>query len=179
MFENERTALRRVALRARLMFRGERCAAAFDRRAFVRIVAIAATDLSLQNRMVVGQVELASLVQMTLKTGLRRFFRIDDRVVPTAALIVYAAWAVAGFATQVDRIRSFGLKLRVRRGGEILGDVSVTFLTAFRPGKLRARDCRRSHDRPLHGRAGNGNDGKQDGGENSCQAFPMGVHPFS
>ena len=106
MLENEWTALRRVTSAARVEFRGERRAASDDRAALVRVVAIAATDLAFQNRVMVRQIEFTPLVQMALKTRLGRFSGIDDRMVSSSGFVMQAARSMAGFAPYVRRILS-------------------------------------------------------------------------
>ena|SRR5450631_2294441 len=61
---------------------------AFDRVSLVRIMAISATNLALQDRMVMGQLEGRAHLRMALKTGGGRFFRINNRVRAAAALDV-------------------------------------------------------------------------------------------
>ena len=63
-------------------------AAAFDRVAFVRVMAIGATDFALQHRMVMRQLECRAHLRMALETGGGRFSRINDRAALAAALDV-------------------------------------------------------------------------------------------
>src|SRR6476619_1757286 len=102
VLENKRSSLRSVTLETGLVRAKQGDAAtfdrlrktgapAFDRGAFVRVMAIGATNSAFQDRMVMRQLELSSHFQVTLETGIRRFSRIDDRVRPTAALHVQAA----------------------------------------------------------------------------------------
>ena len=82
VFVNKRTALRGVALKASLVLAQESHAAlferlldirsaAFDRHADVRVMAIGATDSTLQHRVMMGKLKLGAHFQVTLKTSLR------------------------------------------------------------------------------------------------------------
>ena len=70
VLENERTALSRVTPATSVEFRGQGGAAADDCAALVRIMAVAATDLAFEDRMMMREIELAALVQVALETGL-------------------------------------------------------------------------------------------------------------
>jgi len=80
MLKHEWPLLCRVALGAHFVRRHEFRSATFNHGVFVRIVAIDATYLAFENRMMRRQIELPLLVQMTLETGLRRFARVNDGV---------------------------------------------------------------------------------------------------
>lgn len=84
MLENERPALGNMAFRARLHFRGQGEPAALDRVALVRVVAIAARDFALQNRMMMRQVETAFHIQVALKTCFRRFAGVQNGIAGAA-----------------------------------------------------------------------------------------------
>jgi hypothetical protein len=62
---------------------------------FVRIMAIAATHFAFQDRMMAGQMKLASFIEVTLKTGLRVPARVDDRVASPSAFGVNATRPMA------------------------------------------------------------------------------------
>ena len=70
VFENKRSALSRVALAAGVVLGEQSGSPAADRRAFVGIVAIAATDPAAQHRMAVRQLKLPFLVQVTFEAGI-------------------------------------------------------------------------------------------------------------
>ena len=131
MLKNKWPALLGVALRASLMLRRQCCAATFDGIPFVRIVAIAATHLAFNNRVMIRKSELTTLVEVTLETSFRRFSRIDNRVCRAATLIVNAARSMTGFTADVFRVNAFRFQARVRRSLEIACDFHVTFLTTF------------------------------------------------
>jgi hypothetical protein len=63
-------------------------AAAFDRVSFVRVMAIGATDFTLQHGVVMGELECCAHFRMALEAGGRRFSRINNRAAFTAALNV-------------------------------------------------------------------------------------------
>jgi hypothetical protein len=63
--------------------------------ALVRIMAVAASHLPFQYRMMIGQVELSPFIQVALKTNLRRFPGIDNGVMCPSSLVVFAAGAMA------------------------------------------------------------------------------------
>ena len=112
VFEDERPALRRVTLEAgvvlgqqsgaatleRLLAAG---AAAFDRVSLMRVVAICAAHFSFEDRMVIGQFELAPALPGGIGNRWLAFARVDDGVKATAALDVKAARPVTRFATHV------------------------------------------------------------------------------
>ena len=95
VLEDKGTALRRVAPCAGVRLRCVRERAAMSGVAFVRIVAVAATHLPFQDRMVIRQVELAALVEMTLKAGLWRLAGIQDRMVCSTRFVVNASRSMA------------------------------------------------------------------------------------
>jgi hypothetical protein len=122
--------------------------------AFVRIVTVAACHLSLQDRVMVRQIEFAPLVQVAIKTDLGRFTGVDDRVMSPARFIVFARRTVAGLAAHVDGMGAFGLQSRVRRGVEPAGDFRVALFTTFRPCKRCSCNLRRGDNNSI-GRTGN------------------------
>src|SRR5881296_2230093 len=67
MLIDEWAELHPVALAAGLVFRKQGCPAGLHRRALVGVVAVPATDLAFEHRVMVRQVELASLIQMALE----------------------------------------------------------------------------------------------------------------
>jgi len=101
MLKNVRPPLRRVAMQACIVRGRLRGRAAFDRPAFVRIMAVAATHFSLFQRMTIREAETATLIQVALIARLGIAPGIDDRMGETARLIVKTPRSVAGFATHV------------------------------------------------------------------------------
>ena len=86
VFENKRPLLLGVALETGLVHAEQSeaatldrlrkiGAAAFDGAAFVRVMAISATDLAFEDRMMMRQLEFGAHFEVTLETGLRRTCR--------------------------------------------------------------------------------------------------------
>lgn len=88
VLKNERTELCRMAFGADIILGHEFRPAAHDHGTLVRIMTITTTDPALKNRMMRRQIKFSLLVQMTLKTCLRRLARIDDGVGGAAGFIV-------------------------------------------------------------------------------------------
>ena len=118
VFVNERSALRGMTLETGVVRAHERdaaafdellqtCAAAFDRFAFVWIVAIRAAHFAFEHGMMVRQLKLRTQIQVTLKTGVRRFARINDLTLLAAGLNVQTSRAVTRFATDVLGVLAF------------------------------------------------------------------------
>ena len=120
MLEHERPELLHVALGADFILTHEFRAAARDHRAFVRIVAIAATDLAFDDRMVRGQIELGLFVQMAREARFGRLVGIDDRPGTAAGCNVDAAGAVTRFAADILGIVAGSLQMKMGRGGKAL-----------------------------------------------------------
>ena len=108
MFENEGSALGRVAFAASIAFDRERGSPADDSLALMRVMTIPARNLALQHRMMVREVEFTPFVQVTLKTSVRRFARINNCLVSAAGLVVNAARPVTRFAADILRVRTWG-----------------------------------------------------------------------
>jgi hypothetical protein len=186
VFEDERTALRDVAFAAGLLLRAQGGAAANDRLALVRIVAIGATNSrsarngpgmrSVQNRMRVGQAELGTLIQVTLKTGFGRTARIDNGAVRAAGLVMQAGGSMTGFTTHVFGMVTRGLHARVGSGGKTLHDLLMALSTGFRTGEGSAGHCRWLEQSSVRG-AGEQSDGDGDGGDCEQGCFPTRGRP--
>ena len=124
---NERPTLLRVATVTGLVVAHERSAASDNCVALVRVVAITAGHLVVQHRMRMGQVELASFVEMAIEADLGRPVRVDDRVARATRLIVNAAGTMTGFTTHVRRVWTAHLEFGVSRRRKIARDVFVAF----------------------------------------------------
>jgi hypothetical protein len=131
VFEDERAPLRRMALAAGVPFRRQRSSSAFHRRARMRVVAITATDFAFQDRMMVRQIEFATLVEVALETNLWRSFGIDDRVIGATGFVVNAARAMARLTAYIRRIGTLGLQQRVSCRLKTFGNVFMALLTSF------------------------------------------------
>lgn len=168
-------ALRGMTLETGLIWRPERSAATFHCGAFVRIVTIGTANFSIFQRMVGGHAELPALVEMALKTGFRRFVRIDDGAVRAAGFVVEAAGAVARFAADVLGIVPQGLQSRVRRGMEITHNVGVALVAGGRAGKRGAGNLRRRENGAGDGAAGN--DHHRHKQRTGNETHPAAMHP--
>ena len=104
MFKHHGPGLLAVALGATFVLAGHgQATLGFEDVAAVRIVALHAIHPSFDNRMMLRQMKLAFNVQVTLETGSRILPGIDDESGLAAGLDVFAAGAVAGFATRSAR----------------------------------------------------------------------------
>ena len=95
MFEDERAELGGMAFAARFILGHQRRPAAFDRISPVWIMAVAATDFSFNDWVMMGKTKLTLFVEVALETGLRRFVRVHDRAARAPGLIVNASRPVA------------------------------------------------------------------------------------
>src|SRR5437762_10522879 len=98
VFEDKRSALRSMALQAGVVVTEKSRAptlhalhqiraAALDRVALVRVMAIGATDLAFEHRMMVREEKRGADFGVTLKTGGRRFAGIDNENVAATARV--------------------------------------------------------------------------------------------
>ena len=152
---NERPELHRMALAAGFVFGKQGSPSRLHRRSLVRVVTVRATYLAFEHRMMVRQVELSALVQMTLKAGFRRFARVDDGVARTTRLIVNAAGTVAGLAAGVLGVVPRRLQPGVSGGFEIARDGFVALRTGLRTDEFGAGNVRRRHHSAIDRGAGN------------------------
>ena len=146
VFEDKRAPLRRVALSAGVPFGCQRSSASFHRRPRMRVVAIAATDFAFQDRVMVRQIEFATLVEVALETDFGRSFGIDDRAGGATGFVVNTARPMAGLAAYIRRIGTLGLQQRVSGCLKTLGNVFMTLLTSLRSNKGGSGYLRRRHD---------------------------------
>ena len=102
------------------------CRRALGRDALVRFMAIAATHLALKHRVMMGQLKRCAHVQMTLKTSVRRFSRIDDRALSATSLNMQTPGPVARFATDIFGVVAFRLQACVSSCPEVADDLLVT-----------------------------------------------------
>jgi hypothetical protein len=132
----KRAALLRMTLEAGFVSAEERksagfkrllniCRGALGRDPFVRFMAIAAAHLALEHRMVMRQCERCANFQVTLKTGVRRLSRIDDRAGSAASFDVQTPGTVARLAAHVLCVFPFRLQSRVSGCPEIAHDLFV------------------------------------------------------
>jgi len=112
----------------------------------MRIMTIGTTYLAFQYWMMVRQLELCAHFQVTLKTGLRRFARIDDRLGRSAALDMQTPRSMTRFATNVLRVVSLRLQTSVRCSGESTGDRFVTGRARLGTDELRPGNAGRGEN---------------------------------
>lgn len=154
VLEHKWAALRRVTLETRFVLAqeahtstferlGQVRSAPFDHVCFVGVVAIGTTHFSLENRMVMGQLEVCPHLQMALETGVWRFFRVNNRVRAATALDMQAARSMTRLAAHVLGIVTGRLQAGVGRGAKIARDCLVASLATLRANKFRPRNARR------------------------------------
>jgi len=80
------------------------CIAPFDRVTLVRVVAIGATHLAFQHRMMMGQLEAGSHFRVTLEAGFRIFERVNDVAAAATGFHMFATGSVARFASHGLRV---------------------------------------------------------------------------
>jgi hypothetical protein len=118
---------------------------------------------------------------VTLKTGVRRLSRIDDRARSTASFDVQTPRTVARLATHVLCVLPFRLQTRVSGCPEVAHDLFVAGRAFLRADELRARDAGRRENCST----GRTTTGKQNYGQRYCspsapqQAFAPTVDPSS
>ena len=127
MLENEGPGLGLMALRAALILhRHGQSARGFKDVAAVRIVTVHATHVAFDDGMMLRQVEFALHIEMALETGFGIFAGIDDELRGAAGADVFAAGAMAGFATAfAGHGRIFKVQTRMRTGGKFPDDVGM------------------------------------------------------
>lgn len=121
---------------------------------FVRFMAIAAAHLSLEHRMMMGQLERCPNVQVTLETSIRRFSWIDDRAGTAASLNVQTTGPMTRLAAHVFGVVAFCQEPGVRSGSEVTHDLFVARGAFFGADELRARDGGRRNNCSARGTAG-------------------------
>jgi len=150
------------------------CAAAFEDRPLVRVVAIRAIDSAFRHRVVIRQIELGADLQVALEACLGIFAGVDYRVRPATGTYVQAARAMTGLAPHIFSILAFGHEPRVVRGLEILGDVSVAIFAGLRSHESRPGHAGRHHERLAQRAARDHNNAEQ--GKTACDRQNPG-HP--
>ena len=153
VFKDEWSRLLAMTLRATFILPGHRQSAdGFEDVAAVRIMALDTTHVSFDDRVMLRQVEFRLNVEMTLKAGGRVLAGVDDEFGAAAGLDMFAAGAMAGFATGFTGHGCiFKMDPRVRTHGKFPDDIRVTIRTGFVADEMRAGDFER-HGR--HGRGG-------------------------
>ena len=101
------------------------CWRALSRDPLVRFMAIAAAHLAFQHRMMVRQLKRCANVQVTLKTGVRRLSRVDDRASAATGLNVQTSGTVTRFAAHVLGVVPFCLEACMRGCPKVAHDLFV------------------------------------------------------
>ena len=110
------------------------------------IMALDATHVAFNYRMMLREIELSVDVEMALKTGRRVLTRIDDEI-GAAGLDVTAAGSMAGFAPGLaGQGRRSRMNSGMRTGGKYADDFLVTISTSLVPHEMRARNLQRRAD---------------------------------
>ncbi len=142
VLENERTGLGNVTLEARFIFPeqqssaafdllGKTCAAAFDRAAGVRVVAIGATHLAFEHRMMVRHLKSCPDFEVALEASVRRPPRIDNLALIAAAGNVQTSRSMARFASHLLGVVARCFQTRMGRRSKVFGNRFVTSLARF------------------------------------------------
>lgn len=142
VLEYEWPALRGMAFEAGFISGSLHGESTLDHPAFMRIMAVTATDLAFFNRMMIWQFKIAALFEMTLETSLGISTRIDNRVRQAARLIVDAAGSMAGFASNILRVISARHQPGVIGSFEFLEYFLMALLAALGADECGARDLR-------------------------------------
>lgn len=106
-----------------------------------------------QDRVSIWKAEFRPLIQVTLEANLRGSTGVDDCVVRSARLVMFAGRAVTRFATDIHGVRAFRLQPRVRGCLETTDNIGVALSATRGTGKSGARDLRGSDDRSAERRA--------------------------
>jgi hypothetical protein len=129
-----------MALRATfILSRHRQPARRFENVAAVRVMAIHATHVAFDDRMMLWQTEFGVDIEMALETGCRIAAGINDELRAAAGFNVFAAWTVAGFAAGfADHRRVLKMNARVRAGGKFSDDVGMAVRAGFVADVMRA-----------------------------------------
>ncbi len=147
MLKDKRPGLVLVTLLAALVLSRHRQAARrFKNVAAVRIMAVHATHMAFKDGMMLRQIEFGLDIQMALEAGVRLFAGINDEVGRATGTDMFAAGAVAGFATAFPAHgRVFNMQTGVRAGRKFTDDFRMAISGGMvahymRPGNLQRRN---------------------------------------
>lgn len=157
MFKDKRARLVAVTLRAAFILpRHRQSARRFENIAAMWIMALHATHVAFDDRVMLRQIKFRVHVEMTLETGRWVVARIDDKFSAAPGLDVLAARPVAGFAACLaGHPRIFKMNPRVRAGGKFADDVFVAVHAGLVADEMRAGNFQRHHHRVGRGGARN------------------------
>jgi hypothetical protein len=120
----------------------------------MRVVALDTVHFAFEHGMMLREVEFRVRFEVALKTGGGVLAGIDDELA-AAGLDVFAAGAVAGFATLLaGEAGLFEVQARVRAGREGAADVRVAIHAGMIADERGALDFRWGHDRAVNGGTG-------------------------
>ena len=168
VLEDVRSSLGAVALETGFVLREQGGAAAHDRVAFVRVMAVRAGEL-VRNWMMMRQVEGATHIQVTIKTDVRGSLRVEDQADVPAGLAVQTAGTMARFAPGRKGVGPTSHQPGMAGGFEIPDQLVVALGASFFPDKRDTRNRRRSHDGPRERAARNDNGGKRGAREQQAE----------
>ena len=121
----------------------------------MRIVALRATHLVLDDRMVVRQAELGVRVLMAVETKLLVLARMYEATADPAHLDMLAAWAMAGFTTaHVSKLWIRMIEVRVRVHRELPNSVCVAIYAGGVADEMSAFNFGQDQGRAVKSRAG-------------------------
>lgn len=147
VLKNKGSSLRLVTPRATLILpRHSQAGLRFEDVAAVWIVAIHAIHVAFNDRMMLRQIEFSLRIQVALETGCWIFSRIDDEADRAAGPDMFAAGAVAGFATALAlHGGAFDLQPRVRAGRKLTDNIGVAIRACLIACVVRAGDFEGGH----------------------------------
>lgn len=149
MFEHNRPGLFPMAHRATFVEpRHFQPAGGLENVAPMRVVALRAIHMALDDRVMLRQAEFSARLDVALETRGRVLAGIHDEPVAAAAdFDVFAAGTVAGLAAILPRGgRAIHMNSSVRTRGKAADVIGVAIRTGLVPHKMGARDFRRSDD---------------------------------
>lgn len=163
VFENDRTGFPAMALGAALIKpRHGQPARGLKNVAAMRIVALDAIHPAFRNRMVLRQLKLGVNLQVALLANRWIFAGVDDEILSAARRNMFAAGAVTQFASRIAGAAGRGQPdARMRTGGELPHQRSMTVCTSFIAHLMRAGNFGNHGDRAVFRRAGRQGKNKQ------------------
>ena len=150
VFEDKRALLGDMAFGAGLVHALERQPFTLDGVALMDVVAVDAAHVAVEDRVSVGEAELAAFVDVALEAGLGRLLGIDDITATAAGGGVEAAGTVAGFATGGAQLGIGEGDLGVAGRLEVVGLVGMTLGALFVADIGGAGDIRGGEDGAIH-----------------------------
>ena len=147
MFKNKGPSLGLMTLGATLVLQGHRQPAGrLEDVAAMRIVAIHATHVAFNYRVMMRQIKFRLRIEVALEAGLRIFARVNDEFRRATGTDVFAARTVAGFATALARHRRvFKMQSGVRAGRKFPDDVRMTIGACMVADEMSAGNFQRCH----------------------------------